>query len=855
MEKFAYLDNRHDLSLPEWGPYSKTHFGISHLADVERGARFDFTVAPGVYRRQLGVPDALRPSGYLPWSVAADLEHYSYRQQLEAKDRVYADVSFSRIRNNVHWAECRCVNNTELPVPFGIHFLASLSLPPERSVVPLLPPGVAWIDALDHTGLTWATPRPQDNLAYDALRRGEVRESGCVNGGCIGRNWGLDAGDTLHFHLPSPGKIAIRCRATKELTLLVNNQPVTVPGTDEWVCVTAESTEELTIVSRGGTECRIDGVAHGEHAAATAFLPGSHASTPTVERGPVPHSRILTYEALEHCYGVFWDFDSDFVRRYRSRSMNHTLLYSDSIHQPFFGDASLWEPGEEWVDFVMQPIPVPPGGSAAVCAVICSGTRREVEEALRNAGQTKATLAFWEPESTPAGKEYLFSRERMASVTLSNVVFPTYCKRKNVRHHTPGRQWNCLYTWDSGFIGLGLLEIDEKRAYENLNAYLTEPDDDECAFIHHGSPVPVQFYLYAELLNRGASAELGRYFYPKLRHYYRFMAGHADSSTMRGKRRDTLIRSWDYFYNSGGWDDYPPQHYLHHHKLRDIAPAVGSSHVIRAARILRNAAVEFGFSEDIAMYDADIASLGNLLQEHSWDADAGIFSYVRHDENDKPAGILRHGSGVNFNFGFDGVSPLVSGICTPEQKEKLWEVLSNPARCRTPVGLSAVDQSAPYFRRDGYWNGSIWFPHQWFFWKAALDDNRSDFAWYIAETALKLCERETKTSYYCYENFSISGERGGGWHHFSALSCPVLNFFGAYFAPGRLTGGHGMTIRNRVGWSCDLEIGGEGESTLLAVVEAKKVTYNGEPCEIKERVPGCLEITLPRGTKGKLVIK
>ena len=74
-----------------------------------------------------------------------------------------------------------------------------------------------------------------------------------------------------------------------------------------------------------------------------------------------------------------------------------------------------------------------------------------------------------------------FSQERMSSVVLTNVVYPTYVEGRFVRHHTPGRCWNSLYTWDSGFIGLGLMEIDTLRAVENLNAYTTDPGNpDNC---------------------------------------------------------------------------------------------------------------------------------------------------------------------------------------------------------------------------------------------------------------------------------------------------------------------------------------------------------------------------------------
>ena len=139
MADYHYLDGVHDLSLPDWGPYSKKYFGISHLADRARGMRFDFTVMPGVYRRQLGIPDVLRPAGYLPWSVAPDLQDYAYRQQLEAKDRIYADISFARWEEHLRVVRCRCVNHGVLDSAFAVHFIASLEAQPEKTVEPVLP--------------------------------------------------------------------------------------------------------------------------------------------------------------------------------------------------------------------------------------------------------------------------------------------------------------------------------------------------------------------------------------------------------------------------------------------------------------------------------------------------------------------------------------------------------------------------------------------------------------------------------------------------------------------------------------------------------------------------------------------
>lgn len=880
MADYHYLDGVHDLSLPDWGPYSKKYFGISHLADRARGMRFDFTVMPGVYRRQLGIPDVLRPAGYLPWSVAPDLQDYAYRQQLEAKDRIYADISFARWEEHLRVVRCRCVNHGVLDSAFAVHFIASLETPPEKTVEPVLPENCVWIDALDHIGLNRVKMRPQDGLVFDALRRGERRESGTVRGGCIG-GFGQEDGDVLLLPLPAglPEKVdvALRCKvaAGERLGIALNGVSRMAAGTGEWEVVefkqipTAAGVVEIR--SAGGAELAVDGVSAGKGAAEVSFIPARENVTPEIQPGPVPNSRMIGYEACKQVYGVWWSFDSDFVVHYRSERMNDLLLYDDCIHQPFFGGSRLGNGrGQDWVDLVMQPLTAAPDGWSDVYAVVCDGSREEVEAFLRRAAAECDKLPelvamsqrrYWSPEPVEMGRKFCFSQERLASVTLTNVVYPTYFKGRNVRHHTPGRRWNSLYTWDSGFIGLGLLELGKRLAVENLNAYLTEPGDDECAFIHHGSPVPVQFYLFSELANRTGDTELIRYFYPKLKQYYEFMAGRSASSTMRGPNRDGLIRSWDYFYNSGGWDDYPPQWFVRENNLRDPAPVIGSAHVIRCARILAAAAREAGFDADTAMYEADIASLSMLLQEYSWDGEAGYFSYVRHDAENRPAGILRHPpTGTNFNMGLDGAAPLLAGICTPAQKAGLWEKLSSEEHCWTPFGLSTVDQAAPYFRLDGYWNGSIWMPYQWFFWKAALDDGQADFAWRIAETALGVYEKECRDSYGCYEQFSVVSGRGTGWHHFSALSDPVLCWFGAYFVPGRLTGGLDTRIRNlKTGddcWSADIEIDGPaGEtSTLVAVIGGGswRAEFSGKPLPVRDRFPGTVEIDLPRASAGSL---
>ena len=131
---------------------------------------------------------------------------------------------------------------------------------------------------------------------------------------------------------------------------------------------------------------------------------------------------------------------------------------------------------------------------------------------------------------------------------------------------------------------MGLLQYSTRRAYDCLNAYLTAEGDDEAAFIHHGSLVPTQAYLFAELYNRTSDMELVRSCYPRLRQYYLFFTGQSGSSTL-DNLDSGLLRPWDYFYNSGGWDDYPPQKYVHAQGLEaTCTPVVTTAHAIRICK-------------------------------------------------------------------------------------------------------------------------------------------------------------------------------------------------------------------------------------------------------------------------------
>ncbi len=895
------LENTHDLRLPQWGPYTKDYVGISHLPDLSSGLRFDLSVFPGYYRGRVAVPNVKWESMHYPWEAAPDLSYYAYRHELEWKDQVYADIAYVRLDDNATLIRSHLVNRTDLPQTLVLHYMASLHLPPlgpnsDRILRPGLvdlPAGACWVDALSYDDLAFARPRPTDNLVADGMFRGEVRGSGFVGGSGVGRGFAADAGDRLIYTVNVPSTLddavmLIRYRSPEAAAARLRlaglaEREVTLPPADGFGLVeaplgaVAAGSRRLGITSLGGAAVELDGfvICPAATAREVAFREVEWDVRPEVLPGPTRNSLRLRYLHLPGLeYGLAWDWEHFQVRQLLVDELDRFL--PRAVHEHVSDTLRYWWDAKEdtghFTNAFLRPVPLDPKESRVLHGLVCSGDSAEVQTRLaafggKPAAHEAAYRAARARRSVPSGNhdgaQYEFSQERMAAVTLSNLVYPIYVRGAHVRHYTPGRWWNCLYTWDSGFVGLGLLESDPERAVDCLNAYVTEPGDPHAAFIHHGTPVPVQHYLFHELWNRTRDRALLQHFYPRLKQYHEFLAGRLGSSTTRSLRSN-LLKTWDYFYNSGGWDDYSPQVAVHRQGLEDrVAPASNTCHAIRTAKILRRAALALGRDEDVPAYDDDIRVFTEALQSHAWDDEAGYFSYVVHDDQGRPAGFLRDENGVNLNRGLDGVYPLEAGICTPEQERRLLAHLTDPNELWTPIGLTAVDRSAPYYRLDGYWNGAVWMPHQWFFWKTCLDLGEDDLAWQIARTGLDVWKREVDASYNCYEHFIVATGRGAGWHQFSGLSSPVLAWHSAYFRPGRLTTGFDVWVDDlrvasgKSSLEADLTLDGRPGRDLsviacLAPAPDFRATWNGEPRSIRRITAGAAAVTLPAGERGTL---
>ncbi|WP_185937407.1 MGH1-like glycoside hydrolase domain-containing protein [Chitinophaga polysaccharea] len=885
----AGLNGNHDLQLPAWGPYSKHYAGISHIPDVTSGMRFDFSVLPGYYRNKQLIPNVRFESSYFPWKTKSDLSSFTYRYELEWKDQVYTDVTYTLIDTSSLLISMRCVNNTDLPQNLSLNLVASVEYPENYGMQQLkYGTGTKWYNAVDYRSLSFAVKKPTDDLVHDGWMRGEIRDSRFINGRAIGEGFGRQPGDKIEYDIPVPSVRKARLlfiyalkngkESAVQLSGLVNQKIIFRPSDSLAVLdipfETSSSTSRyLTLTSLGGGDILLNGIVVTTALSGKPFtiIPSPQLKTPVTEEDLPARTLLLKYQDIPLYYGITWDTEPFKIREIKNDELDIFLRNETHNHVSKVLNGNM---KGDYANIFIRPVQLAPHASQTCTALLSCGTRDGAIAILKKGTPLKNHFAAQLEDTIPEeegileeGKKYLFSHNLLKSTLLSNVVYPIYTQNQYIRHFTPGKWWNSLYTWDLGFTALGLSTVNTSAAIECVNAYVTSPGS-QSAFIHHGSPLPVQIYVFLELWNKTQSVKLLRYFYPRLKQYYEFLAGHYGSSTT-DVLSSHLLKTWDYFYNSGGWDDYPPQIAVRDQRLeKRVTPVVTTAHVIRVAKIMRMAAMALDSLSNLKEYDGDIRRFTAALQNNSWDAESGYYSYVMHDSSGHPTGFYKDPvSGVNFNMGLDGAYPLIAGICNGSQQEILTEKIFSDKHMWSPSGITVVDQSAPYYRIDGYWNGAVWMPHQWFVWKTMLDMDRCDLAYKIASKGLDVYKTETDASYYTFEHFLAASGRGAGWHQFSGLSTPVLSWFEAYYKTGAITPGFEIWInrqsfsKDHTSYEADIsfdEATRPHKRAMLAGMNPGfdyQAQFNGQPVTIKRLQKGVLQLSLPATNKsGKLVI-
>ena len=886
--------------MPLWGPYSKKYSGISRITDhaSEKGVRFDLVVSPAVSNTNTCPPNVTIPVGVHPWTAKADYTHYSYRCDLEWKDKIYADVSFTKLTEDSVLVRTLLVNHSALPQNCLVNYFSALEFPSKYTTTVSLPEKCIFKKALDYVTFDYHTRRPWDKQVMDSLHKVEFFDDAFTDHRVLGDRdnnryilqkfpkFGEEAGDSVSYVFDGISAfenpvLTVRYQTTgeKDSSFTLNGKTTIVfPATHNGLQTVQialphaeQDTLDFSFVSLGTGGVELDFLAVTEQSDAMQIVckTEKHPFVPQIQTALYSDGAkaVYRYDGVEKPFVLRTFNDSTRFRNFPTGALEDSPTSRITQPDESFGDmleqfsGSFSEKHSDdgfYHNTVVHTIFINPGEEKTEYAVISYGeaeyqTVSEYETIYQNAAESLEKLVY-----TKAGEKYAFSNQLLRAAMFQNTVYPLYLHGEYVVHHTPGKRWDSFYTWDSGFIGLDMALYAPKIADGILDMYFSTEDNPDYAFLLHGSPVPVHIYQYFEMLNHtNEKTELYRY-YSRAKLFYDFLAGKINGSTT-AKFKSGLTTTFDYFYNCSGMDDLPPQKSMYQENLQRVcAPAISSSQVIRTAKMLKTVAEHLEKDEDVAIFQADIDRLTEALQKWSWDEQCGYFSYVVHDKDGNPQAQLRANDGENLNKTMDGIYPLMAGAVTEAQKERILGHLKSDTELFTPVGISAVDRTAGYYLPNGYWNGNVWLSHQWFVWKTMLDLGETDFAYKIAETALNAWKREVEYSYYTFEMFSIETGRGGWFHNFGGLSAPINLWSAAYFTPGTYQSGfdtfcESAAFNDTYTAFCGRFTNAGAYDGALLVVMAENgsysVTLNGASAVFTARFDGMLEITLPKGCK------
>jgi hypothetical protein len=873
------------FNMPLWGPYSKKYMGLSRIVDSlsREGARFDFAVHPTLWNSSTPVPNATVPSAYHLWQSSADFNFYSYRYELMWKDKVYADVSFSKINDEAYLMRCEFNNNTDLSQNCILNTFGSLEFPKPSFVQINKPEKCIVINANDYAQFDYNTPRPWDKQNTDGMFKGMFRDEKFYLGEGLGdrcdnkhvhflnlKPFGVEAGDTVAYDITAKDfenpVFAVRYKTVTDgnARFNMNGNEIVLGNANELSIVYLPYCDNPKFTSLGGAGVELDFIAVLEDSDKDISVETKYYDfVPKIETSKVGNGyrTNLKYNYDECNYSILTHNENTRQRYLNSGSLEDALINRLSNGDVTYDDlketfsASFNRKTSDTGFFhntLIKSIFIAPHSTHTEYVVVSKGEFEPLTVDEYEKIYTDAKSAVIGQKYNKDGEKYTLSTEILRATLLTNTVYPVYLHGENVVHHTPGKRWDSFYTWDSGFIGMGLLEFSPKLCQYALDQYLTDDDNEDFAFLLHGSLVPTQFVEYLELLKRSNDKSSLDFLYNKMKRYYEFLRGRAFGSTT-AKFDNGLLTTYDYWYSCSGMDDYPAQVEMIKNNAEEYScPCISTAQIIRAGKIMKMVAAYLDKDEEIAVYDEDISVSSKALNDLAWDEESGYYGYTMYDKDSKKPYIMKTESGENWDKGFDGVYPLVAGAAQGDRRERLIEHIKNPNEMWSAAGISAVDMTASYYHEDGYWNGNVWMSHQWFMWKTMLDNGDTDFAFEIANRALEMWRIETDFSYNTYECFGISTRRGGWFHNFGGLSAPICIWANAYYRPGTVTTGFDLwtDYQNVTSDSAEISFKYYGDNKVYSIIvtldDSNKyiATIDGKEVDYSLRNNGSMEFTI-----------
>ncbi|MCH5171138.1 MAG: hypothetical protein J1F24_07610, partial [Oscillospiraceae bacterium] len=305
-----------------WGPYSKKYSGISRITDhsFEKGVRFDCVVSPAIENADSRVPNVTVPVGVHPWEANSDYSFYSYRYDLEWKDRVYADVSFTKLSNESVLIRTKFFNNTEIKQICLLNMFSAIEYPNVTVATPVLPSKCVYIDALDYSSFEYANPRPWDRQTIDAMKKGEFFDDRfCGHRGLGDRDdnryalqkypkFAAEKGDSVSYEVDIKEEffnpaLYVRYRTTdgKNAEFTLNGKTVIFPESDIMNIVkfsvdVTSGKNELEFISKGVGGIELDFLAVCEENAEIKINSENHHFVPEIKTFDTECGKKVSYK-------------------------------------------------------------------------------------------------------------------------------------------------------------------------------------------------------------------------------------------------------------------------------------------------------------------------------------------------------------------------------------------------------------------------------------------------------------------------------------------------------------------------------------------------------------------------------
>lgn len=448
--------NSHDItSLHAWGPYSKRYAGISHIPDMRKGIRFDFSVMPGYYRNRQLVPHVLFESSYYPWEINPEMTRITYRYELEWKDRVYTDVTYHILDDNRTLVGIHCVNNTSMPQNLVLNQMAYIDYPETYPQVAVSDTsGLQWYNAIDYIENEPASKSPQYKLVYDGWQRNEERSTSSLDGSILGRGFGRNEGDRLSYLvniLPGQenGAIGLRFKMKKgESGVLclkgLVEQSVELEGTGEFSFLSVPyygkkvGEYKLELVSGSTVAISLDGFFIGDVDGINKVnvVRTPIPFTPVMEVGETKQDFILKYKDCDNYYGVAWNYQHSEMREVLNGELESFFRrrVHEHVSSRLIGDRN-WH----YANAFLRPIVLEPDSEQTIYMLVCSGNKEQVKQELQDFHSTpdklvarisSAEKAKPEDQVLPGGEKYLLGNRLLQASLLSNIVYPVYTQKE-----------------------------------------------------------------------------------------------------------------------------------------------------------------------------------------------------------------------------------------------------------------------------------------------------------------------------------------------------------------------------------------------------------------------------------------